>query len=59
MIPMGTAERFSLAGRRPSGGHGFTIPMPLRDAPPGRYVLHVNAVIDRGATSRTIPLQVE
>jgi hypothetical protein len=58
---MARAERASTADRRPSGGYGVTLPLPLGTVPPGRYLLEVEAHSDAedGATvRRAVPISV-
>ena len=48
--------------RRPSGGHGFVIPMPLSDLVPGPYLLEVEARTGREpeqAARRRIPIRIQ
>ena len=55
-------QRDSLATRRPSGGHGFTLRLPLDAARSGDYVLQVEARSTRDVTHRAeklIPLRVQ
>ena len=54
-------QRQARAARRPSGGHGFTLRLPLEDAPEGAYVLHVEArsnAAEPQTISRNIPIRV-
>jgi VWFA-related protein len=54
-------KRDSRSSRRPSGGHGFTLRMPLADLGAGPYVLRLEAASDRDhrhTVARNIPIQV-
>jgi VWFA-related protein len=54
-------RRESRATRRPSGGHGFTLRLPLEDTAPGTYVLQVEARSGRDPShraARSIPIRV-
>lgn len=54
-------ERSSRAPRRPSGGHGFTLHVPLAGATAGEYLLQLEARTDRDPTnvvSRRIPIRL-
>lgn len=56
-----TDSRSSRAARRASGGHGFTLQLPLATLQPGTYVLHVSAGSSRSpgdAVSRNIPVRI-
>jgi VWFA-related protein len=53
--------RGSREPRRPSGGHGFTLRLPLDGLPTGEYVLRIEAASSRDGEhrpSRTIPVRV-
>jgi VWFA-related protein len=54
-------ERDAKAARRKSGGHGFTLKLPLEGVAPGSYVLRVEASSGRNEqhrVSRSIPVRV-
>jgi VWFA-related protein len=54
-------DRDSKATRRKSGGHGFTLKLPLEGIAPGSYVLRVEASSSRSEqhrVSRSIPIRV-
>jgi VWFA-related protein len=54
-------ERDAKAARRKSGGHGFTLKLPLAGVAPGSYVLRVEASSGRNEqhrVSRNIPVRV-
>jgi VWFA-related protein len=54
-------ERSSRAPRRPSGGHGFTLHVPLAAAAPGQHLLQVDARSDRNPSqvvTRRIPIRL-
>jgi VWFA-related protein len=54
-------RRSSRADTRPSGGHGFTLRLPLDGAPAGQYVLQVEARSERDVDHRAvrnIPIRV-
>jgi VWFA-related protein len=54
-------ERDAKAVRRKSGGHGFTLKLPLEGVAPGSYVLRVEASSgrdERHRVSRNIPVRV-
>lgn len=54
-------KRASRATRLPSGGHGFTMPVPLEGIAPGDYVLQVEARSEREPgrpATRRIPVHV-
>jgi VWFA-related protein len=56
-----STERSSHAERGASGGHGFSLDFPLRDAPAGSYVLRVEASSERDpahTVSRNIPVRI-
>jgi VWFA-related protein len=38
--------------------HGFTTPVPLKDLPPGMYVLHVEATAGNQSAVRDVPFEV-
>jgi hypothetical protein len=61
VIPLSSEERPSTTTRRASGGHLFTLRLPLGAVPPGDYALQVNARSDtrqgRVAT-REIPIEI-
>lgn len=63
VISVASDQRASTAPRRKSGGHGFTLRLPLRDVPPGPYVLHVETRSGEGTArqtaSRRIPIRVK
>jgi hypothetical protein len=55
-------ERDAKAARRKSGGHGFTLKLPLAGIAPGTYVLRVEASSGRNEqhrVSRNIPVWVK
>jgi VWFA-related protein len=55
-------ERDAKAARRKSGGHGFTLKLPLEGLAAGSYVLRVEARSGRDEThtvSRSIPIRVK
>jgi hypothetical protein len=55
-------ERDAKATRRKSGGHGFTLKVPLAGIAPGTYVLRVEASSGRNEqhrVSRNIPVRVK
>jgi hypothetical protein len=57
-----SGQRDSKAQKRPSGGHGFTLTLPLSDMPAGSYVLRVVASSGRDekhTASRAIPIRVK
>jgi VWFA-related protein len=54
-------ERSSRAPRRPSGGHGFTLHVPLAGTAPGQHLLEVDARSDRNPSqvvTRRIPIRL-
>ena len=54
-------ERSSRAARRPSGGHGFTLLVPLEDAAAGHHLLQLEARSDRDPSQvvrRQIPIRL-
>ena len=56
-----TQRRVSRDARRPSGGHGFAVSLPLEDVAPGPYVLDVEARAARlgvAPVQRRIPIRV-
>jgi VWFA-related protein len=56
-----SSERSSQAPRRPSGGHGFTLQVPLEGAAAGQYLLQLAARSDRNPASvvcRRIPIRL-
>lgn len=59
--PMTTEQRSSLAPRGEQEGHGFTATLPLREVPPGAYMLQVEAEADidrRVPVSREVAIRV-
>jgi hypothetical protein len=55
-------SRASQAARRPSGGHGFSMMLPLSQLPAGEYVLQVEGRSERNpdrTVTRRIPTRVE
>jgi len=56
-----TERRVSRDPRRPSGGHGFTLSLPLEGVPPGTYMLEIEARAARLSVDpirRRIPIRV-
>jgi VWFA-related protein len=61
VVRQASEERDSKAPRRKSGGHGFTLRLPLEGVPTGSYVLRVQATSTRNAehvATRSIPIRV-
>ena len=61
IVRTATDRRGSRDARRPSGGHGFTIALPLGDVAPGAYVLDIEARAARLSVDpvrRRIPIRV-
>jgi hypothetical protein len=61
IVRLTSEPRSSRAARRRSGGHGFTLRLPLDDVPEGSYVLHVEARSERNEehrAARTVPIRV-
>ncbi len=61
VVRTATASRASREPRRPSGGHGFTVTLPLGDLAPGAYVLDIEARAARLSVDpvrRRIPIRV-
>jgi VWFA-related protein len=60
-VGQASEKRDSAAARRKSGGHGFTLKLPLEGVAPGSYVLRVEASSSRNEkhrVSRSIPIRV-
>jgi hypothetical protein len=60
-VGQASEKRDSTAARRKSGGHGFTLKLPLEGVAPGSYVLRVEASSSRNEkhkVSRSIPIRV-
>jgi VWFA-related protein len=58
---LASEERAARAARRPSGGHGFTLRLPLERLEPGQYVLQVEATSngrEPQTAARSIPIRV-
>ncbi len=54
-------ERTSSSARRPSGGHGFAVPVSLAGLPPGSYLLQLEAHTQHDpnlTVQRRIPIRV-
>jgi VWFA-related protein len=61
VVRQASEERDAKAARRKSGGHGFTLKLPLEGVAPGSYVLRVEASSSRNEkhrVSRSIPVRV-
>jgi hypothetical protein len=61
LVRQASEERDAKATRRKSGGHGFTLRLPLEGIQPGSYVLRVEASSSRREehrASRSIPIRV-
>jgi VWFA-related protein len=61
VVRQASEERDAKAPRRTSGGHGFTLKLPLEGIAPGSYVLRVEASSSRNEKhrmSRSIPVRV-
>jgi hypothetical protein len=61
IVRTATDRRVSRDARRSSGGHGFTVTLPLGDVPPGAYVLDIEARAARlgvDPVRRRIPIRV-
>ncbi|HET9361056.1 MAG TPA: hypothetical protein VFO58_15005, partial [Vicinamibacterales bacterium] len=61
VIPLSSEERPSTTTRGASGGHLFTLRLPLGAVPPGDYALQVDARSDAGqgrAVTREIPIEI-
>jgi VWFA-related protein len=62
VVRQASDQRDPRATRRPSGGHGFTLRLPLEGLAAGSYVLHVEASSSRSEqhmVSRNIPVRVK
>ena len=62
VVRQASEQRDPRAARRKSGGHGFTLRLPLDGVPAGSYVLRVEASASRNeqhAVSRNIPIRVK
>ena len=58
---LASEERAARAARRPSGGHGFTLRLPLERLAPGQYVLQVEATSngrEPQTAARSVPIRV-
>jgi hypothetical protein len=61
MVRQASEQRSSRDKRRPSGGHGFTLRLPLEGLAAGAYVLRVQAgssQSEKDTVSRSIPIRV-
>jgi hypothetical protein len=62
IVRLASEERAARAALRPSGGHGFTLRLPLERVEPGQYVLQVEAT-SNGREPRTavrsVPIRVK
>ena len=62
VVRQATERRSAAAARRPSGGHGFTLRLPLDRPPAGSYVLRIEASSTRSpgeVVRRSIPIRVK